>query len=83
MNYFELTEKHCEGDPLHEVLNARQAMRKAQAERDGVAWYRPDLSPDEAASKAAASEESYYFALRNFWDAVDDRIRYATPEGDW
>ena len=82
MGHFGFTEKHCEGDPLHEVLNARQAMRKAQAERDALAWYRPGLSPDVAAEEAAASEENYYFALRNFWDAVDDRIRYATPEED-
>ena len=81
MNYFELTEKHCEGDPLHKVLNARQAMRKAQAERD--CSYPDDEMFDAAVDAATASEENYYFALRNFWDAVDDRIRYATSEGYW
>ena len=78
MNYFELTEKHCDGDPLHEVLNARQAMRKAQAE-----W---NYHPDDrmfAIDAAAASEESYYFALRHFWESVESRIRYATHEEGW
>ena len=76
MSNFKLTEKHCEGDPLHEVLNARQAMRKAQAE-----WNY--CHPDDkmfAIDAAAASEENYYFALLNFWDVVDDRIRYWLPE---
>ena len=82
MNYFELTEKHCEGDPLHEVLNARQAMRKAQAERD-YTHLGDKMSLEAAIDAAAASEENYYFALRNFWDAVDDRIRYATHGEGW
>lgn len=82
MSHFELTEKHCEGDPLHEVLNARQAMRKAQAERD-YTHLGDKMSLEAAIDAAAASEESYYFALRHFWECVESRIRYATSEGDW
>ena len=81
-SHFGFTEKHCEGDPLHEVLNARQAMRKAQAERN-YTHLGDEMSLEAAIDAAAASEENYYFALRNFWDAVDDRIRYATSEEGW
>ena len=82
MNYFELTEEHCDGDQLHEVLNAHQAMRKSQAERD-YCHLSDEMSLEAAIDAAAASEESYYFALQRFWDSIEGRIRYATSGEDW
>lgn len=59
MSHFGLTEKHCEGETLHEAMNARQAMRKAQAERD-YTHLGDKMSLEAAIDAAAASEENYY-----------------------